>query len=447
VHHGPVIITAGVIIGVTLIFTILSIVLGRRPKKDDEYTLMSRPASWEREGGEDLTSPMIGARHAEPAPAGPVTPIAFSRPAPTAVAPAPAPVHASAPAPVAAEPMRVAAPVLSQPPPPPPGPLTLPEGSRARPADAAEPGPGLMDEVVKGLEQIPPLPKAVDAILRELNATGSSARSVGEIVSSDPVIGAAVLRVVNSAATGVRRHILTVNEAVAYLGFANVRTMILRFNVSQLFKSPAPGQALCYDSDALWKHSMAVSQVADALAKRTKRVDPDLASTLGLLHDIGKLAINSQFPKKVALLWRPAGLIGAPEESWLARERRLFGADHAFIGAFLAARWMLPEELADAIRLHHLPPEVALDSVVEPVRLAVQVVHVANQLVKYRHVYCADMEIDPLDPALLSELGLPAEIDQIFDEQLDRVIASACALANGITAAATAGTPPMRASA
>src|SRR5947199_9161962 len=92
VHHGPVIITAGVIIGVTLIFTIMSIVLGRRPKKDDEYTLNSRPASWEREGGEDLTSPMISARRAEPAPAAPATPIAFTRPAPTAVAPTPTPV-------------------------------------------------------------------------------------------------------------------------------------------------------------------------------------------------------------------------------------------------------------------------------------------------------------------------------------------------------------------
>src|SRR5205085_7706773 len=125
--------------------------------------------------------------------------------------------------------------------------------------------------------------------------------------------------------------------------------------------------------------------------------------TLGLLHDIGKLAINSQSPTKVAQLWRPAGLvgggIGTGGESWLARERRLFGADHAFMGAFLAARWQLPDDLADAIRLHHLPPEVSLDTLVEPIRRAVEVVHVANQLVKYRHVYCADMEIDTIDPA------------------------------------------------
>ena len=78
----------------------------------------------------------------------------------------------------------------------------------------------------------------------------------------------------------------------------------MRLKLAQLM--PAPQRAddgLCYDGEALWLHSLAVAQVADHLAKRTKKADPDLASTLGLLHDIGKLAINSQFPEKVAELW------------------------------------------------------------------------------------------------------------------------------------------------
>src|SRR2546423_466764 len=86
VHHGPLTITVGVIIAVTLIFTVMSIVLGRRRKTDDEYSLTSRPASWEREGGEDLTSPMIGGSRGEapspPRAPEPVRPIAFARRAP-----------------------------------------------------------------------------------------------------------------------------------------------------------------------------------------------------------------------------------------------------------------------------------------------------------------------------------------------------------------------------
>jgi HD-like signal output (HDOD) protein len=146
----------------------------------------------------------------------------------------------------------------------------------------------------------------------------------------------------------------------------------------------------------------------------------------------------------VAQLWRPPGLIGAPEgvaagESWLARERRLFGADHAFIGAFLAARWQLPEEIADGIRLHHPSSDVVLDTISEPVRRAVQVVHVANQLVKYRHVYCADMEIDTLDPLMLAELGLPADMEQIYDDKIERSIAAAGVMAKASSEAGATG--------
>jgi HD-like signal output (HDOD) protein len=114
------------------------------------------------------------------------------------------------------------------------------------------------------------------------------------------------------------------------------------------------------------------------------------------------------------------------------------------MGAFLAARWQLPDDLADAIRLHHLPAEVSLDMLVEPIRRAAQVVHVANQLVKYRHVYCADMEIDAIDPALLSDLGLPAYIEQIFDANIERIVNHAANLAKS---AETTEDAPIRASA
>src|SRR5690242_685240 len=94
-------------------------------------------------------------------------------------------------------------------------PLVLPAGSRVRRAEQGTLGEErILDEVVAGLERVPPLPRAVHVILRELDAAGSCAGSVGEIVASEPVIGAALLRVVNSAALGVRRRILTVSQAV-----------------------------------------------------------------------------------------------------------------------------------------------------------------------------------------------------------------------------------------
>jgi putative nucleotidyltransferase with HDIG domain len=254
---------------------------------------------------------------------------------------------------------------------------------------------------------------------------GSSARSLAAIVSKEPILTATLLRAANSASTGLRRDIISVDDAVAFLGYTTVRALVLRMQLARLLPQRTRAG---YDSEQLWHHSLVVAQVGSHLATRIGGVDPGLVSTIGLLHDIGKLAINSLFPDAVAQLWQRRGSNGGgnngvggaaadvpADESFLARERRLFGADHAFMGSFLAAQWKLPQELGDAIRLHHLPGgPAALAGASPELRRATSVVHVANQLAKYSHVYCADMEIDIIPEAFLMDLGLPAQPEDLL---------------------------------
>jgi putative nucleotidyltransferase with HDIG domain len=298
-----------------------------------------------------------------------------------------------------------------------------PAGARFRAAKADIANGRIVEEVERGLAKIPPLPRALQQILRELNNAGSTTKSVASIVATEQVLSAALLRVVNSAASGMRRDVITVDQAVTYLGFSTVRALVVRLQMGGLLASNGAGSAAAggaYDAEKLWMHSVATSQLAEHLAGRVTGVDPWLASTIGLLHDIGKLAVNSQFPEQVKQLWAPNA---APAgESFLARERRLFGADHAFIGAYLTARWELPSELVEAIRLHHLPTEESNDGLRPDVLRASCVVHVANQLVKFHHVYCEDMEIDIIRPEMLAAMGFPQSLEDLLDERVKTVI-------------------------
>ncbi|MGE5610124.1 MAG: HDOD domain-containing protein [Bacillota bacterium] len=281
------------------------------------------------------------------------------------------------------------------------------------------------DHVMEGLKRIPPLPQAVLLILHELEDLGSSAKSIADIVSMEPVLAATVLRVCNSAAMGLRREIVRLDQAVAYLGFSLVKSIVLQTKLSEIFVSRgSTGKG--YNNQRLWLHSLAVAQLSEHLAKRVGQTDPWLASTIGLLHDLGKLAINSQFPGLVAKIWEKSPIA---DESFLARERRLFGADHAAIGQILANNWKLPEDLAHAIRLHHLPADPALDDLDAELLRAIQVVHVANQLAKYSYVYCEDMEIDIIPAEVLTSLGLPTQIEHLLDDSIRKVINQALAVA------------------
>ena len=293
--------------------------------------------------------------------------------------------------------------------------LEPPAGARLRDVSAESKSfqrEQLLDNVIQGLDRAPPLPHVLLKILSELDSMGSSARSLAAIVSGEPVLTATLLRAANSAAAGLRRDIISVDEAVAYLGYSTVRALVLRMQLAKLLPQK---RGSGYDSEELWHHSLVVSQLASHLAGRISGVDAGLASTIGLLHDIGKLAINSLFPEVVARLWKRDEPGVPADESFLARERRLFGADHAFMGGFLAAQWKLPQELADAIRLHHLPGgEAALASMSTELARATKIVHVANQVAKYSHVYCADMEIDILHEQFLIELGLPPQLEDLL---------------------------------
>ena len=306
-----------------------------------------------------------------------------------------------------------------------PAELALPLGARFRPQSSGYSlSVAQMDEVTNGLRDIPPLPQGMLQVMRELDSQEASAASVAEAIGREPVIAASILRVANSAAMGLRREINNVSEAIAYLGFSMTRTLFVRFKMGSLLSSR--GSKSGYDSEKVWVHSVAVSQASEELARRAGSTDPDLALTGGLLHDIGRFAINRQYPHGCAQLWA----LEAQDEGLLERERRLFGADHAFIGSSLAAQWKLPQDLVQIIRLHHVPAEL-LPSMSSPVRRAMLCVQIANQLVKFRHAYCNAMEVDEISPEVSQQLGLPEWSQLLVDQRLNQIIDRAILLNGG----------------
>lgn len=309
----------------------------------------------------------------------------------------------------------------------------LPLGARfRRQSDDYSMSFGQLEELERLLKMIRPLPQGALKVMRELDAADASSASVAHVLECEPVMAAGVLRIANSTAMGLRREITSVSEAVAYLGFSTTKSLLLRYNIGGLLPSCKPG--LGYDSGKLWVHAMAVAQAAEEVARRAGQTDPNLALTAGLLHDIGKLAINSQYPNTLAQLWSPDN---DPNEGLLNRERRLFNADHAIIGGTLASEWKLPNELVEIVRLHHTP-ESGSSELQPQTRRALFSVHIANQLVKYRHVYCDQMEIDEVPAAMTSELGLPDWASLLADARLRAIIDRVILLNGGTTNPAAA---------
>jgi len=217
--------------------------------------------------------------------------------------------------------------------------------------------PRRIELILRQVESLPTLP-AVAARLLELTASDDAhARQVVELVSADPALTAKVLRLCRSADKGLRDQVQTVDRAVVLLGFNAIRNTVLSVKVFELFADPRKVGDGDDDGDRFnhhgyWLHSLAVGVLAERIARahKTRRdLYPDEAFVCGLLHDIGKLALDYVLPRSYA---RVVELADFNQGDIAEFERRIIGLDHHTAGKRLAEQWRLPHRLQDTIWLH-----------------------------------------------------------------------------------------------
>jgi HD-like signal output (HDOD) protein len=170
-----------------------------------------------------------------------------------------------------------------------------------------------------------------------------------------------MLRLANSAYYGFPRRITTVRDAVVLLGFRAVRSA----TVATCLVDALPG---CNHLDyyAFWNFSLAVGASAEMLA-RTEGHHQDEAFTAGVLHNIGRLALDQFAPDALAEAIERARL---RNERLVDAERAVLGFTDAKLGGALATRWNFPAPLVAAVRDHELDG----DALPEPGTLTAYVV-------------------------------------------------------------------------
>jgi len=210
--------------------------------------------------------------------------------------------------------------------------------------------------ILRQVDSLPTLPAVATRLLSLTANDETHARQVVELVSSDPALSAKVLSMCRRADMGVRGDILTVEKAVVLLGFNAIRNAALSVKVIEMF-GVTPGaeqdqDLLRFDRVGFWRHSLAVAITAEMIAaahRGDSELVPDEAFICGLLHDIGKLALDHVLPKSFARIVELADLNNGNIAEF---ERRIVGIDHHTVGKRLAEQWRLPHRLQDCIWLH-----------------------------------------------------------------------------------------------
>lgn len=199
------------------------------------------------------------------------------------------------------------------------------------------------------LQAVPAVAARVTMLVEDPNASGEDLQ---EVIERDPALAARILKVANSSLFGFSRRIETLRHAIALLGFRTVKNLVLGASMKDTFKRFGLTERL------LWEHATRAGAVAARLSEHPNvDVEREEAFTAGLLHDLGKIALDNAAPEDYSKVVARAYNDGV---SFVEAEREVFGFDHTELGALVAEKWKLPPRLETVIRLHHSPE--ALDT-------------------------------------------------------------------------------------
>ncbi len=288
------------------------------------------------------------------------------------------------------------------------------------------PKPQRIELILRQLDTLPTLP-AVAARLLQLTADDhSSMQEVIDLVASDAALTAKIISLCTSVDKGVRREVVTIDKAVKLLGFDTIRNTVLSLKVLEVFstedvayESAGEGDPEPFDRAGLWTHALAVGTLAELIAKAhpgQQDLLPEQAFVCGLLHDVGKLALDQVLPRSYA---RVVEVSRNKQRPIAPIEREMVGIDHHTAGKRLAEQWGLPEVIQDCIWLHGSPYEALPD---QPHRRMIGLIGLSNVIARRQmigqsgnHGLVGDTGV-MIDRLGLSQQAVESAATQLYDE-------------------------------
>ncbi|MDP1832289.1 MAG: HDOD domain-containing protein [Geothrix sp.] len=235
-------------------------------------------------------------------------------------------------------------------------------------------------------KSLPSLPLTVVALGQAVQDEHCTVDRILGILSKDPSLSATLLRLAHSALYAGEGSVMDLRTAVLRLGFDAVANLGTGAAVIRTLKGGTHLDAL-----KLWQHSVAVGLTAKGICILARRHgQAETAFLTGLLHDIGKIALDTCYPEAYATVLQKV----AEGAFFVDAEREALGMDHAEAGSLLAADWSFPPAIAEVIRDHHDP---------KPGDFLPNLIHLADLLVRTR------IPMGPADARLMVSLDeLPA---------------------------------------
>jgi len=269
---------------------------------------------------------------------------------------------------------------------------------------AHEFSPEQLKKFLQGIS-VPPQPQIMVDLQMEQFMPSPDLRSIARLISQDPGLSGALLKIVNSPHFGLANRIASIQQAVNLLGCDTVINLIN----AQSIKGELTDEAIV-TLNRFWDTAQDVAMTCLTLAKRIGYHSPDEAYTLGLFHNCGIPLMIKRFPSYMTVL-EEAYASATSERRVVDTENRLLNTNHAVVGYFTAKSWNLPLHLCEAIASHHnalaiFTEDAARDA---PLKTLLAILKMAEHICESHRVLgnqVEDHEWDSIEQLVLEYVGL-----------------------------------------
>ncbi len=199
-------------------------------------------------------------------------------------------------------------------------------------------------EELKLTNRLPSPPGVGMRVLEITRGEDFSADDIANAIMADSALTGRLLKIANSAQSGAGQAITTVSEATMRLGVRSVRNVALGLSLISTNRS---GGCEKFEYERYWSMSLARGVAAQAISRLRGVGSPSESYVLGLLCEIGTLALASVYAKEYA------ALLGAHPGASVAAigryEREAFEIDHCEVGTYMLEDWGIPQAQAEAL--------------------------------------------------------------------------------------------------
>jgi putative nucleotidyltransferase with HDIG domain len=211
-------------------------------------------------------------------------------------------------------------------------------------------------QLVENIDDLPTIPVVATQVLQLLDQPDVQIEDVADLMLSDQVMTARVMKMINSPVYKPEHEITSLKRALVYLGLRHIREVALTTSFINAFDENRGALEL----NAFWEHSFGVGMVSKIIARKVGYPDLEKAYIAGIIHDLGEVFLSTfmsdQFQAVLeSIKDKPIKLVDAEIEQ--------LGTSHCEIGLCMARKWNFPEVYCEVIALHHSPIEATIDPV------------------------------------------------------------------------------------